>query len=105
MLPRFGPNERPEFIYLKIFDAVRQARFGDLSRLVPNDLQDRVWTDPQDTCNVADAGTVEGHWNTQIADSFSTTIAGVTGNELPPAIFAAIALFLIGSFAILLDVQ
>ncbi len=78
---------------------------GDGCSVHLDDSQDCVRANGQHACNVADARSVQGHRDNQIATLRVTRLIGVVSNELATTLFAAIALFAIGSYAILRNVQ
>ena len=65
--------------------------------------QDGVGADFQDLSDVSHSAAVQGHGHNEIAVNLHAGSVGVAqqGQELPPAIFAAIALLELASFAIL----
>lgn len=100
----FRLNERPEFIDFQVPDTPWWRRFWHLGSSSTDRLQHGVKTHAQDAHGVANTRAVEGHRHNQSAQRALTTAIGVARDELAATVFAQVALFFVGRFAILFDV-
>jgi len=98
-----GADKGPELIKFEVTDAVRRLRLRDLGSRRTQDLEHRGRADQKYSRRVADAATVKGQRDDQTTDRLETSEVRVVSDELEATVFAPVALFSIGSQAILLN--